>query len=89
MNKDSKTEHGQGPLQEGRDFTFNERGQMVLSRDFLLRRGHCCKSGCANCPYEEGQNIDPLCPLELRSENEYSDMEKYIEMADEESEKDN
>lgn len=23
-----------------------------LSRDFLLQRGHCCGSGCQNCPYE-------------------------------------
>ena len=22
-----------------------------LSREFLLARGHCCKSGCLNCPY--------------------------------------
>ncbi|MBA3831255.1 MAG: hypothetical protein H0X34_05090 [Chthoniobacterales bacterium] len=23
----------------------------ALSRDFLLRRGNCCKNGCRNCPY--------------------------------------
>lgn len=22
-----------------------------LSREFLLNRGYCCKSGCENCPY--------------------------------------
>ena len=22
-----------------------------LTREFLLRRGHCCKNGCKNCPY--------------------------------------
>ncbi len=23
----------------------------ALSRDYLLRRGHCCQEGCRNCPY--------------------------------------
>jgi hypothetical protein len=22
-----------------------------LSREFLIKRGYCCKSGCKNCPY--------------------------------------
>ena len=28
---------------------FDENG--ALSREFLLRRGHCCQEGCRNCPY--------------------------------------
>jgi Family of unknown function (DUF5522) len=28
---------------------FDETG--ALTRDFLLRRGHCCQEGCRNCPY--------------------------------------
>jgi len=24
-----------------------------LSREFLLKRGYCCNSGCTNCPYKE------------------------------------
>lgn len=23
-----------------------------LSREFLLKRGYCCKNGCVNCPYK-------------------------------------
>ena len=23
----------------------------ALSREFLVRRGHCCEDGCKNCPY--------------------------------------
>ena len=38
-------------LQEGVDFYFNEEGLMVLTREFLLKRGFCCHSGCENCPY--------------------------------------
>ena len=26
-----------------------------LSREFLLKRGHCCGNGCKNCPYTENE----------------------------------
>lgn len=39
-----------GELVAGRDFTM-ENGMMVLTPEFLLRRGQCCGSGCRNCPY--------------------------------------
>ncbi len=42
------------PLQEGRDYYFDERGLMVLTGAFLLRRGHCCRNGCRHCPYGYG-----------------------------------
>jgi len=38
-------------LIEGVDYTFNEERKMVLTREFHLQRGFCCKSGCKNCPY--------------------------------------
>lgn len=37
-------------LVEGRDYTV-ENGLFVFTRDYLLRRGYCCGSGCRNCPY--------------------------------------
>jgi hypothetical protein len=36
---------------EGLDFYF-EDGFMVLTRRYLLNRGHCCESGCRHCPYD-------------------------------------
>ncbi len=39
------------PLVEGQDYTLNERGQFVFTREFLARRGHCCETACTNCPY--------------------------------------
>ncbi|MDQ2938798.1 MAG: DUF5522 domain-containing protein [Acidobacteriota bacterium] len=39
-------------MQEGVDYYF-EDGLMVFTGAFLRRRGHCCKSGCRHCPYEE------------------------------------
>ena len=40
-----------GRFVEGRDYTLNAAGRFVLTRRFLLSRGTCCGSGCANCPY--------------------------------------
>ncbi|MBL4889537.1 MAG: hypothetical protein JKX97_05905 [Candidatus Lindowbacteria bacterium] len=33
------------------DYTFDELGNMVFTREYHLKRGHCCKSGCQHCPY--------------------------------------
>ena len=46
MNADSPA-----PLQEGIDYTIDEFGRWVFTREYLLKRGYCCKSGCRNCPY--------------------------------------
>lgn len=35
---------------EGRDYYY-EGGLMVLTSDYLRRRGYCCENGCRNCPY--------------------------------------
>jgi len=45
-----KTEQG-GVLQESIDFTWDSDGMMVLTEDYLKRRGSCCKRGCRRCPY--------------------------------------
>ena len=37
---------------EGLDFYF-EDGLMVLTRRYLLNRGHCCENSCRHCPYEK------------------------------------
>jgi 23S rRNA (cytidine1920-2'-O)/16S rRNA (cytidine1409-2'-O)-methyltransferase len=41
-------------LVEGKDY-YLENGLMVLTEDFLLRRGYCCDSGCRHCPYSRKQ----------------------------------
>ncbi|MCC5844413.1 MAG: cysteine-rich CWC family protein [Verrucomicrobia bacterium] len=30
---------------------YFEKGRMVFTRDYLLRRGYCCGNGCRHCPY--------------------------------------
>lgn len=37
-------------LIQGVDYTL-EDGKFVLTRQFLERRGHCCRNGCRHCPY--------------------------------------
>ncbi len=37
-------------LEEGKDYTI-ENGLLIFTKEYLLRRGHCCRSGCRNCPY--------------------------------------
>ena len=38
-----------------------------LSREFLLKRGYCCKNSCVNCPYKstimQEETKDPVQPL--------------------------
>ena len=48
-------------MQENIDFYYDENGLMVFTKEFLLKRGKCCKSGCKNCPYgshEENINLN-------------------------------
>jgi hypothetical protein len=42
------------PETEGVDYIW-ENGFMVLTASFLKKRGHCCESGCRNCPYDFAQ----------------------------------
>ncbi|HEX9001133.1 MAG TPA: DUF5522 domain-containing protein [Blastocatellia bacterium] len=36
---------------EGKDF-YRENEFLVFTREFHLKRGRCCGSGCRHCPYE-------------------------------------
>ena len=53
MNADKKTE-----LVEGEDF-YIENGLYVFTREYLLKRGFCCQSGCRHCPYGFVKNQKP------------------------------
>jgi hypothetical protein len=39
------------PLKEGVDYYINEDGLFVFTKEYHLKRGYCCKSGCKHCPY--------------------------------------
>jgi len=39
-------------LIEGEDY-YSEGTSIVFTARYLLRRGHCCETGCRHCPYEK------------------------------------
>lgn len=52
-------------LIENVDYTINEDGNLVFTAHYLLKRGHCCQSGCLNCPYGYKDKADPNVPAEF------------------------
>jgi len=38
------------PIEEG-DFYWSENGFRVFTKQYHLKRGSCCESGCRHCPY--------------------------------------
>lgn len=47
------------------DYIINEEGNLVFTKTYLLKRGHCCMSGCTNCPYDYKNKVDPMIPAEF------------------------
>lgn len=39
-------------LIEGIDY-YREGGFIVMTEQYLRKRGYCCNSGCRHCPYEK------------------------------------
>ena len=52
-------------LVENIDYIINSDGNLVFTAHYLLKRGHCCQSGCLNCPYGYTEKIDPNVPAEF------------------------
>ncbi len=52
------------PLREGIDYVLNSQGLMVLTREYHLKRGYCCQSGCQNCPWDYASKTSPDIPAE-------------------------
>jgi hypothetical protein len=61
MNETDDQEQQTGSaLVERRDFYF-ENGLMVLTAEYLRRRGYCCGNICRHCPYtKEEQAVAAL-----------------------------
>ncbi|MCE9533565.1 MAG: hypothetical protein K8T89_20940 [Planctomycetes bacterium] len=56
MAKQTEVKPETPPLIEGVDYVI-EAGRWVFTRAFLLKRGHCCDSGCRHCPYRESSPL--------------------------------
>ena len=55
MSEQENSEYTASPkLIEGNDY-YMEGGLMVLTADFLRKRGYCCGNGCRHCPYSEAE----------------------------------
>jgi len=54
MKKESDGDPADTPVKpefkEGADYYF-EDGLMVLTDEYLRKRGYCCGNGCRHCPY--------------------------------------
>ncbi len=72
--------NNQPKLIEGIDYTINTNGDFVFTAYYHLKRGHCCQSGCINCPYGYSDKIDPNIPAE------YNDAWEKFKSAEEENE---
>ncbi len=40
-------------LIENIDYFISENGLIIFTKEYLLKRGKCCKNKCLNCPYEK------------------------------------
>lgn len=58
------------------DYTINEDGDLVFTKTYLLKRGHCCQSGCLNCPYGYQDKVDPNVPAEFNDAWECDDFDQ-------------
>lgn len=38
--------------QHEKDFYTDDRGRVVFTKEYHLKRGYCCSNGCLNCPYD-------------------------------------
>lgn len=52
IDADAEPSEPQPRFVEGVDYLF-EGGLLVMTADYLRRRGYCCGNGCRNCPYDE------------------------------------
>ncbi len=74
MTKESK-------LIEGKDFYLNRDGLMILTAEYLLKRGRCCQSGCTHCPYPGAKKSADI-PSELLHSEDLSIYESDLEDED-------
>jgi len=65
-------------LELGTDY-YLEDGKLVFTRNYHLKRGFCCNSGCRHCPYGDDDapevfqiklNGAPIVPILKRSPKE-------------------
>jgi hypothetical protein len=44
------------------DYYQSPEGFVVFTKEYHLKRGYCCKSGCRHCPYNYKRKDDNYSP---------------------------
>jgi hypothetical protein len=47
-------------LTEGKDFYYNEDGNLVFTEKYHLQKGYCCGNRCRHCPYNFEKVPEPV-----------------------------
>lgn len=54
---------GKSEKRDTEDYYYTPEGYKVFTEKYLLKRGHCCQSGCRHCPYgydpKQGRIVRP------------------------------
>lgn len=53
----------QQPIKEGEDYIVDTQGRYIFTREFHIKRGHCCHNNCQNCPYK-AQEQEEHCVIQ-------------------------
>jgi len=61
-------------LVENVHYYINEKGLVVFTKQFLIKRGYCCGNGCLHCPYNYENVREPLKTILLERKNGNSDV---------------
>ncbi len=52
-------------MENDKDFYIDQNGNVVFTKEYHLKRGHCCKNGCLHCPYGFKPLNDAHTPIEF------------------------
>lgn len=56
LSQAKKTMHGRNKQEESMKndkayYYIDEKGNLVFTEKYHLKRGYCCENGCRHCPY--------------------------------------
>lgn len=60
-------------LVEGEDYILNEKGLMVFTKQYHLKRGYCCKNLCLNCPWDFAASLRRSDPAKKQNAGREND----------------
>ena len=66
------------------DYLKDKEGNITFTKEYHLKRGYCCMSGCLNCPfgYTESSSEDIPKELLLRNDKNINDTLRADELCE-------